>query len=488
MGRFKNKLGKTIAFHYWLTWIGAFALLSYAISGITHPLMTWTGPRAAAFFPPQIQLQASDALLVPKILERHGISRASVVRVLPSEKGAVLQVTQLQEGPRRYFDLKTGDELTDYDQKHAVWLARYYTGQADAKVQAVHFQRNFDDAYPWVNRLLPIYRITFEGKEGLTAFVHTETNALGNLTNDWKTALQSVFRNLHSWSWLESWEFGRIAVISILLLSIFGILISGLGLILFLRRRRSMPSGRHWHRLLASIVWLPLFAFAFSGSYHLLHSSLSDRSAGLRLSEPFRLDPERFGSEVRLPNAQELRLNGLSVVEGPGNRLYYRLSVPQAAANHEVHNHERFKGVPQEQPAIYVDALKGEEADASERDFATYFAERHRPELSRDSIVPELVTQFGSDYDFRNKRLPVWRISAGPEDPTIIFVDTATGILVDQLQTKDRREQASFSQLHKWNFLVPFVGRVARDVLAVAVLLLAIALTAFGLVLRLRRR
>ena len=98
------------------------------------------------------------------------------------------------------------------------------------------------------------------------------------------------------------------------------------------------------------------------------------------------------------------------------------------------------------------------------------------------------VTRFGPDYDFRNKRLPVWRVDFAEEIGLRIFVDPTTGILVDQNRQVDRAESWSFSILHKWNHLNPLMGRFYRDVFIVGTLLICLVMTVFGIVMLLKNR
>ena len=66
MAKLKNAVLKdSVKWHKWLGWTGGLALLLFAISGMTHPLMTWTGPKAASFFPPQAVMQAELASRIP---------------------------------------------------------------------------------------------------------------------------------------------------------------------------------------------------------------------------------------------------------------------------------------------------------------------------------------------------------------------------------------------------------------------------------------
>ena len=51
-------LRNSVDWHKWLGWVGGLALLIFAISGILHPVMTWTGPKAAAFYPPRAVMKA----------------------------------------------------------------------------------------------------------------------------------------------------------------------------------------------------------------------------------------------------------------------------------------------------------------------------------------------------------------------------------------------------------------------------------------------
>jgi hypothetical protein len=101
-----------------------------------------------------------------------------------------------------------------------------------------------------------------------------------------------------------------------------------------------------------------------------------------------------------------------------------------------------------------------------------------------DSAVTgvELVTRFGTDYDFRNKRLPVWRVDYAAPVNASLFVDTNAGVLVDRVADGEKPERLVFSFIHKWNFLFP-VGRLAQNVI---VGMFAIALIGFMAVLGLR--
>ena len=100
----------------------------------------------------------------------------------------------------------------------------------------------------------------------------------------------------------------------------------------------------------------------------------------------------------------------------------------------------------------------------------------------------ELVTRFGVDYDFRNKRLPVWRVDYGAPHNASVFVDTATGTFVDRLDNWQKPERYVFSLVHKWNFLFP-IGRTGLNaVVGGFVIALILLMGVLGLQLYLKGR
>ncbi|MCH2038533.1 MAG: hypothetical protein MK137_08085, partial [Rickettsiales bacterium] len=454
--------------------------------GMTHPLMTWTGPKAASFFPPQVTIKAQHAASIANILEQNNIKEAIMVKVVPSEDGVILQVTEQNDTPRRYFDLSSGEERIGYDEQQAIWLARYYTGLKDQHIKSVIFQSEFDAAYPWVDRLLPVYRVTFDTDDNRSAFIYTELGALAGLTNDYKTTIQSIFRALHTWNWLDQFENARVFLMLLLLLSLFGLAATGTAMI-FLMKNRKMDKKRKLHRYISYGIWIPLLAFSSSGIYHLIQYAYGDNHRGLQLGASINVETGRFGSNTSwLDLYQNVTLNGLSVVEGINGNLLYRLSIPQGRPGKKIDRATRFDGVPIEKPALYFDAKTGEEARVSDQDMAIFYATKLLGFDQSQIVNTKRVTRFGPHYDFRNKRLPVWRIDYDTELGDRLFIDPATGMLVDRLVNAQRYESYSFSFLHKWNFLTPLTGRMPRDVIIVVILSFAVLATLLGYVMILR--
>lgn len=487
MAKIKTSVLKnSIKWHNWLGWAGGLSLLMFAISGMMHPVMSWTGPKAVSFFPPQTKIKSEQAVVIPDILQSNFIDNAIMVKIVPSEIGAVLQVTEQNDSPRRYFDLSTGDELQEFDKKQAIWLAKYYSGLKNSEIKSIKFQTEFDSSYPWVNRLLPVYKVTFDSEDNLTIFIYTEINALAGITNDYKTFIQSFFRVIHTWNWLENFEYARVFLMMLLLLSLFGLAVTGTAMV-FLMKNRKMEKKRKIHRIISYGIWIPLLFFSASGIYHLLQYSFGEKHRGLQLGEPINVDVDKFGKNASwLKSYSNITLNGLSLVEGSDNNLLYRLSIPKGKPGQKVERAKRFDGVLIEKPALYFDVKSGNEVDISDKDMAIYYAGKHLDSDNSKITNTQIVTRFGPHYDFRNKRLPVWRIDYDTDLGDKLFIDPATGMMVDRLVDYERYESYSFSFLHKWSFITPFIGRKWRDILIVIILSFAVLATILGYIMLLK--
>ncbi len=474
-------LKKSLNWHKILGWSGGVAIFIFALSGITHPIMSWTGPKAVSFFPPQAKISTEHLQAIPNLLSLHNINRAIAVKIIPAEQGVLLQVTEHNDQARRYFDINSKQELKNHDPTQAQWLARYYTGLADTAITAISFQTEFDEAYPWVNRLLPVYRVEFDTPDHRIAFVYTELGALASITNDWKTFLQSIFRTFHTSSWLNDFEQARVILMLILLFSLLGMAATGTALIFSIKPRKITHTPRRWHRTIAYLVWFPLLTYSASGTYHLLQYAYGDNHRGLQLGEAFNVQPQSLNTQAdwtQTFNANSV--NAISLIQGPNHQLLYRLSHPQGKPGQNIKRAQHFSGQPIEKSAQYFDALTGKITTLNDKTLAIYFGQQQLGFSSDKILATKLVTRFGPNYDFRNKRLPVWQIDYDTTLQDRAFIDPSSGFLVDRLTKLERYESYFFSFLHKWNFLVPLIGRGMRDLSVVLILCAAIGFMILG--------
>lgn len=506
----KQVKASAIRWHGKLAWIAFAALLIWAASGILHPLLSWTGPKLAKFFPPSAPASAQQINQIPAVLAKQGIEQALLVKLMPTKHGMALQVTDTASQPRRYFDLASGEELPNYDRQQAKWLASYYTGRPEQEVLSTELITEFNQDYAWVNRLLPVYQVKFVGEDGLRVFVYTETNAQAGISNDYKATVQAWFRALHTWNWLHQLEYARVIIIALMMLVLLAMTLTGLVMLVVLKRSKKAPWQHRAHHVLAYLVCLPLLFFSFSGLYHLLQYASGDNVRGMRMAKPLKWNnQDLIVSPIAEGATQQLPLNGVSLLRDNKGQLIYRLNLAKRAANHRHnankggHHHHHGKdeqaaaapdrnaiydGVVVSDPAVYVSAVSGEQVAFDDKALALYLAEQHLG-LSADKLTDaQLITRFGMHYDFRNKRLPVWQLSYDTPAGDWVFVDPATGILVDRLNNQARFEGYSFSFLHKWNFLRPIMERTSRDIVMSVTLVVAMVFALLGVLIKLKRR
>lgn len=512
--------------HISLAWTALVALVLFVLSAITHPLMVWTGPKSSSFFPPSIELDAVSSQQITNRLNTLSLSQIQVAKFVATQDGPLLQITQHKQGERDYYPLSASmSKMPNYDSKQAVWLAHYYAGN-DAAVKSVTLIDAFSKDYPWVNRLLPVYKVVLDTPDNLTLYVHTETNALASISNDWKDGLKIVFQWLHTWSFLDSAPILRVIIVSILLLSLLTVSLGG-GLMLTLIKRKKTTKqvesrklnknlNRNLHRKLAWIALVPFLGLVISGLYHLLQYEYGELPSGMRLNPAFALPNNLAVQPEQFQVIEGKALNSLSLIPH-NNRLLLRASVANTATNSSNRN-ARFNGKASESQAIFIELnqaghypnerYQNEQYQTKLGNSAQNQSGQYKPQpsLLNDAVIAEqkaqqylgltsaqnleskIVTRFGPNYDFRNKRLPVWQITANTPEQDQLFIDPKTGILVEHTKQAQQLERLSFSMLHKWNFLTPFTGRQVRDMLVVVFLLSLLGLGYFGITLKKKSR
>ena len=502
--------------HRWLGLVGGISLLIWGLSGLTHIALVLFGPQQAQFMPPVAQVALGDAQPIAETLAANGIAEALAVKTVPAANGGALwQVIEEPLAPRRYFSPGDGGEIVDGDRKQAEFIARHYLA-SDREIVSADLQTEFDGDYPWVNRLLPVWKIGFAGDDGLTAYVHTDTSSLAAVNDRTKEGLQSAFRFLHTWEWVpEGMDWLRVIVIFLMVGSLFALAATGIVMLVTVRRKKGAPGVKGWHRVASYVLALPLIMFSLSGIYHLVQSALVPPGSHLRLGEPVDVASGSWPVEQDWAAlAKGRKIASVALVAGGDGAPLYRIGLapePGAMGGGE-HDHggeataghdhatmmapamdgppdteaeireARFAGIKPDGPAIYIDAGTGEVAPEGDRAIALAIARRFSGAPDEAVAQMEPVTRFSHEYDFRNKRLPVWRIDYADPVNATLFVDTGSGVLVDRVADWEKPERLVFSMIHKWNFLFP-VGRLALNSTVAAIV---IALLGFMAILGLR--
>lgn len=440
-----------ILWHRRLALVAGCAVILWGISGLLHPLMTWTNPRQVSFIPP-----AAKDLSVPPdenigaLLIRHNINQVTGLRLI----GSVLQITVPDQPERLYLDLKADQLIDGADRERAIMLARHYAGLPNEKIAGAVLITAFDSRYTYINRYLPVWRVDFEDRRHLHVYVDTGTDRLGTITDRRKIILQTLFQIVHTGSWLDQWEGLRLTFTGVLVGTIILLALAGLYMLVRLRGRRK--GVRKFHRILAYGALIPLMVFPVSGLFHLLVQSpllYGDHSANVT----------PVGS-AQLQNNLASKADDIRLVSYEG-QYWWRIR----QGDETTYNPIEGKGA----------VLHGDEAFVSSL-------------FPSAPLSVSKVTGFSDEYGFAYKRLPVWRVDTGNE---LVFVESLTGVISARISPLNIAETWSFSRLHKWQSLDGIGEKIMgkgpyknalRDGLMVFFIMLALAATVMGLILRLK--
>ncbi|KPP82722.1 MAG: Optional hypothetical component of the B12 transporter BtuN [Oceanicaulis sp. HLUCCA04] len=423
--------------------LAAFAVLIWGLSGLLHPVMSWTAPRAAVQMPPVMSVDSQGASAPSSLAAMPETARQ--IRLAPSSDSAYWSVRLDPDSPRLALDAATGAPAPQAAHDHAIALARHYASLPDADIVRVEDVTQFSIDYPAINRLLPVTAVTFDTPDRLTVYVDTGSDRLAAVTNSTRRAMLRIFQTVHTLSFLKPAEPLRLLVITALTLIFISTVLAGLTLTLTAKGK----GLRRWHRYAGMALALPALAFPVSGLFHAWTNS------SLFVSE--RPDAALFAVSDLIAVPQG-RFAHLAATADGGNGLW------RAAQDRSV----RFF------------AAEGAELTLSEQARAVTLAG-----APTGSDVT-MQTRFDGDYGFASKRLPVWRVETanGP-----VFVDPVDGLLAQAGQPGrvTALESTSFDNLHKWQFANP-IGRQARDILMMMVIAALIGLALSGLSLARRRR
>ncbi len=498
-----TRYGMTL--HRWVSIIALIPALLWSLSGTSHPFMShWFKPTIAReFLPPMPIRPEALALGLDAVLTQQGISIVKQARIvqLASEHYYQVQLPSVQE--HVYLNTKTGERLQDGDRQYAIALAKQYLGNPNATVRVTTLITEFNDDYRYVNRLLPVWKVSFAEGE-YDVYVETSSGRMATYNTPLRIFFLRAFQYLHNWGWLNGAEFLRLSIITIALTVILIASLSGIVMYMFLwRKRRSTPAQgiRKYHRSIGIAVSLSTLMFASSGLYHALHKDRfqDDRKqidhatyAGVIFS-PSELS--RIGTIlanmrtpifdialVRLHSTPYLRVtHGVSPQTGTDDCCTI-LSTP---VKQESNSTQQSTKPQQLRGATLIDLATAQPLSRGDERYASFVATQLCSFDPQSVVGTQLVTEFKGEYGFINKRLPVWRVNLATPDHRSVYIEPQTATLSADISDSDRKEGFVFAYIHKLEFLKP-LGKDIRDGTAVALGLLNSTVAVLGLILFLR--
>lgn len=436
-------------------------ILAFSLSGLLHPAMRLVRPEAAQMiYPPPVwpdNLPGFSDRLRQRLPQQLG-----GLRPVQLKEQWLLQAWTDGRQPASFYDPVTGQQQPDAASLYAIQLARHYSGDRHSPVSDVRHITRFGNGYSPTNRLLPVWRVSFQRDDQLQVFVDIRNDRLATLSDSTRMQLMQLFRWLHSWSFIDESAARHALFIALMAAST---VMGGAGIWLFVRlpaRKRNKTSVRQLHRWSGILISVALLMFTFSGllrSIEKLNPEIRGPSLGQAVS-PQQLGFDFRQLQQRYSGIRDIRLQWID------KRPVWQIIRPR-------------------QPDLWVDANTGIPVADGELRFASGLVNSLLPEHNRaDSFISVTNYKTVPDYGFIDKRLPVIGLRYGAET---LYVDTRDRTVSKRSTPQSRAFSWVFRYLHKWRF-ADGLGLNGRDGLLALVILMICGVSLLGLQIWLSKR
>ncbi|MDQ6471054.1 PepSY-associated TM helix domain-containing protein [Flavobacterium sp. LHD-80] len=517
-----SKIVKKIKQHMyrWHRVIGLITIIPvifWTFSGLMHPFM-------AHFFKPEIAHDKIEQQIIDKsqlhysiqeVLLKNELSQFKNFRIVTFNNAAYYQVKTIL-GELWYFDASTAKKLENGDQKYAEWLSRYFLDDQKSVVKNSEIVTEFTSQYKYVNRYLPVYKLSFNRPDAMQVYVETSSSKLATYNPTSRQFFIWFFDTFHNWSFIDAISNNSIRIITmIFLLSIIGfsalsgILIYGLLWKQFKKTDNLAPKKglRKYHRQIG--IWVSLFTltFAFSGAYHAT-TKWAPYTLSQMVYEPTFVTKEIPGANNNL-NLDWNRFQNISLTT-LNDSTYYRCQLLEKKTKRFKKPKSDSKWNKKEDPkseVVYINAATNQvvpNMDLQYAEFLAYYftdgapkasccemidtSEEDSPSLENIKLLESKeLTDFESrEYGFVNKRLPVIKLAYDTPEKTTYFIETSTSRLAAVVNNSDKIEGYSFAILHKFLFM-DWAGKNIRDLATVLAALSILIVSILGFVLFLKK-
>lgn len=517
-----SKIIKKIKQHMykWHRVIGLITIIPvifWTLSGMMHPFM-------AHFFKPEIAREKLGQQVIDKkqlqlsiqeVLQKNNISEFKNFRIVSFDNATFYQVKNIT-GDLLYFDTSNAKKLENGDQKYAEWLSRYFLNDQKSALKKSEIVTEFTSQYKYVNRYLPVYKLSFDRPDMMEVYVETSSGKLATFNPASRQWFIWFFDTFHNWSFIDAISNNSIRIITmIFLLSVIGlsalsgILIYGLLWKQFKKTDNLQPKKglRKYHRQIG--IWVSLFTltFAFSGAYHAT-TKWNPYTLSQMVYEP-TFETKEISVANNALNLDWNRFKNVSLIT-LNDSIYFRCQLlekgkfkkPKANPNSKWNKKDDKKS-----EVVYINATTNKitpNIDLQYAEFLAYYFTDGAPkaaccEMTETSEEPEtslenaklleskVLTDFESrEYGFVNKRLPVVKLAYDTPEKTTYFIETSTSRLAAKIESSDMAEGYSFAVLHKFLFM-DWAGKNIRDLSMVLVALSILIVSVLGFVLFLKK-
>ncbi|BDD11412.1 hypothetical protein FUAX_38440 (plasmid) [Fulvitalea axinellae] len=462
----------------WLGWfyrwhrrfaiVGSIPVILWCLSGLAHPFM-------ANFFPTKpakriyVSRHSTDGIIgLSEIIKTNPSLDFTNVRFVNLQGNTCYQI-HIEGDSSIYIDATTGTVISNGENKYAIQLARYFIADSVSGIESVRRVDKYGNDYPIINRLLPVYEISFQRADNMKVYVHTLSDSLGTVSDRKRSVFKWFFNIFHKWEWLIGSGL-RIPIILIFtglmfLVSVSGLFIYGIGWRRFrsTKGKSSLSKKRSRHRLLGLSSSVFFLMFSYSGFYHAYMKITPD----LRHLSKYKtsIPSESIKSDL-LYLLDSCKSDQFDIVRFKG-KSFFRIAVSK---NKRAKKNEY----------LYFNTTDGKPITDGPRTYALFLAETFGAPAKDQLLSIELVNRFGGEYGFVNKRLPVYKLQYRTAGHSTFYIDTKRGKLAARINDSDRREGFTFAFLHKFHML-DFLGKKGRDGIISLVVLFILFVTCHAL-------
>lgn len=473
---------KMYAWHRVLGIITVIPTLAWTLSGIMHPFM-------AHFFKPTIANEFLKPTVVnankiqwslQQVLEKNRITEFKNFRIV-SFNGATYYQVKINSAKYLYFNTQTGMLLKKGDEQYAVFLARFFLDDNKSAIEKIELKTNFDAQYKYVNRYLPVYKVTFSRPDAVEVYVETSSSKLATFNPTSRKIFIWIFDVFHNWGFLNWIANDVVRIVSMCL--ILGIVtlsaLSGVVIYGFLWKKFKNPKAtsatgvfRKYHRTIGIYVSFLTFTFGFSGFYHAIQKWEPNILPKMIIEPSVLVNQLPLNTKELFNQYKEITNIQLSQYH---KQWYYVLTFKDQTKKWvSVTNHQLSKNLDIQ----YA------------RELAEKFQKQINPSQTQLLKIKEVgvLTEFDKrEYGFVNKRLPVVKIAYNDIDNTTYYIETSTGRLAAVVNNAKRAEGYSFAILHKF-LLLEWAGKTTRDIALLIAAFGVFVVNLLGLLLFLKRK
>lgn len=499
--KFKKRVKQNIyKYHKYLAFFTIIPVIFWSVSGIMHPMMShFFKPEIAKEYLENQKIDTSKInFTLKEALIKNKVASIKNFRIVSFKNQQYYQVKN-SKNELVYFDTSTADSLKNGDNLYAEWLSRYFLNDSISNVSSNIILTEFDNQYKYINRYLPVHKISFNRKDNMEIYVETASSKLATFNPKSRQVFIWFFDTFHNFSFIEkiSNEYIRIILVGISLFIILCSAISGLVIYgLFWKQFKKVNTttselkARKNHRKLGLIFSFFTFAFVLSGLFHVIKKWEPNTIASLVYEPIFETKNIDF-------NIKKLPLNwsediNFSLVDFK-NKTYVRSSIKKLKkeVNKEV------KSKPKTSYEVSFHNLnhfnKNEDLDTK---YAQYLVEKLNEKhhfldsnllIENNQKEVEILNDFDKrEYGFVNKRLPVIKIAYHTPEDNTFFIETNTSRIAAKVNNYDRAEGYTFALLHKFLYL-EWAGKPIRDFVTVLTALSILVVSILGLLILKRK-